>query len=382
MRLCHPNINALMKTLSACNISLRNKIYGLSFCKACQYGKQHRLSFKHSETKTSKALEIIHSDLWSPAPTESNQDFRYYIAFIDDKTSYTWIYGLTHKSQALTTFISFKNQIEKSLELKIKALQCDMGGKYKVFEPYLKHEGISLRYSYPYTHHQNGNVERKHNRLVEKDLTLLAQSGLPLKFWWEAFSNATYLINRTSTPILNEKTPFESLYSKKSDYSLTKIFGCENHPFLRPYNRYKFDFHTSTCINLGFSHFHKGYMSLNSNGRMYIAAHVNFNESSFPFKTDMKFMNSKQNQLSESLNSFSKFITVSFPSESHNHEATTTSSNSSENPILDVTPSDDQDSNNSHNQTTPVPNSVLNTHSKTQNTLNYSIAPENTEVQN
>ena len=226
-----------MKTLSACNISFGNKTSGLSFYKVCQYGKQHRLSFKHSQTKTSKALEIIHSDLWSPAPTETNQDFRYYTSFINDKTSYTWIYGLTYKSQALTTFMSFKNQVEKSLELKIKALQCDMGGEYK-----------------------NGKAERKHRHLVESELTLLAQSGLPLKFLWEAFSNATYLINRTSTPTLNDKTHFESLYSKKLDYSLIKIFNCKCYPFIRPYNRHKFDFYTFTCINLRFSQFHKGYI--------------------------------------------------------------------------------------------------------------------------
>ena len=68
MRLGHPNVNAL-KTLSTCNISFRNRTSGLFFYKACQYGKQHRLSFKHSETKISKSLEIIHSDLWGPAPT-------------------------------------------------------------------------------------------------------------------------------------------------------------------------------------------------------------------------------------------------------------------------------------------------------------------------
>ena len=69
LRLGHPNVIALRKTLSACNISLGNKKFDVSFYKACQYGKQHRLSFKHSETKISKSLEIIHSDLWGPAPT-------------------------------------------------------------------------------------------------------------------------------------------------------------------------------------------------------------------------------------------------------------------------------------------------------------------------
>lgn len=98
------------------------------------------MSFLNSETKTSSALEIIYNNLWGFAPTVLSQGFKYYIAFIDDKISYTWIYGLTHQSQALTTFITFKNHIEKNLELKIKALQCDMGREYKVFEPYLKHE--------------------------------------------------------------------------------------------------------------------------------------------------------------------------------------------------------------------------------------------------
>ena len=142
----------------------------------------HKMSFKSSDTKSSTALEIIHNDLWGPAPTISNQGFNYYIAFIDDKTNYTWIYRLANKPQELSAFIAFKNQIEKSLELKIETIQCDMGGEYRVFEPYLRNEGIAIRYSCPYTHHQNGKVERKHIHLVETGLTLIAQADIPLKF--------------------------------------------------------------------------------------------------------------------------------------------------------------------------------------------------------
>ena len=182
MRLGHPNASDLRKTLSACNITFGNKIFELSFCKACQYGKMHRLSFKSSESKSSTALEIIHSDLWGPAPTFSNQGFKYYIVFIDDKINYTWIYGLAHKSQAPSAFITFKNQIEKSFELKIKTIQCDMKGEYRAFEPYLRNEGIAIRYFCPYTHHQNGKAKRKYRHLVETGLTLLTQADIPLKF--------------------------------------------------------------------------------------------------------------------------------------------------------------------------------------------------------
>ena len=53
---------------------------------------------------------------------------------------------LTTKSQALDTFIVFKNQVENQLNLRIKALQTDMGGEFKTFEPYLKKEGITLKH--------------------------------------------------------------------------------------------------------------------------------------------------------------------------------------------------------------------------------------------
>ena len=95
-----------------------------------------------------------------------------------------------------------------------------------------------------------------------------------------------------------------------------------------------------------------------------------------------KFMSSKQKQLSESVNSFSKFITVFFPSESHNHEATTTGSNFSRHPILDFAPSDDHNSDNSQNQTNQVPYNASSIHSETQNTSDHSVASENTPVQN
>ncbi|KAL5754061.1 hypothetical protein ACOSP7_022281 [Xanthoceras sorbifolium] len=37
-------------------------------------------------------------------------------------------------------------------------------------------------YSCPYTHEQNGIVERKHRHLVETGLSMLAHASMPLKF--------------------------------------------------------------------------------------------------------------------------------------------------------------------------------------------------------
>lgn len=120
-------------------------------------------------------------------------------------------------------------------------------------------------------------------------MTLLTQANLPLKFWWNAFHTATYLINRLPTTFLNNKTPFELLFHKKPDYSHLRIFGCACYPFLRPYNHHKLAYRTGRCIFLGYSSLHKGYQCLHSSRRLYISNHVFFNESSFPFQPVVDF---------------------------------------------------------------------------------------------
>ena len=203
-RLGHPSILVLKNTLLSCNQLKINKDDVPSFCCACQYGKQSIQPFKSTEVKTKLAFELIHIDLWGPAPIPSTHGHRYYISFVDDKIKYTWLYLLAAKSQALNIFITFKNQIEKQLNLTIKALQTNMGGELKTFEPYLKIEGIILRHSCPYLHEQNDNVERKHKHIVETGLALLAQAKMPLKFWQEAFSYATFINNRLASPVLKK----------------------------------------------------------------------------------------------------------------------------------------------------------------------------------
>ena len=49
--------------------------------------------------------------------------------------------------------------------------------------------------SCPHTPQQNGLAERKHRHIVEVGLSLLAEAGLPNKFWDDAFITAVHLIN-------------------------------------------------------------------------------------------------------------------------------------------------------------------------------------------
>ena len=82
------------------------------------------------------------------------------------------------------------------------------------------------------TPQQNGVSERCHRHLVETSLTLLHDASLPLSYWPHAFSTATYLINRQSTPLLHNKSPFEALFHQPPTILNSKNSGV--YVFLSP----------------------------------------------------------------------------------------------------------------------------------------------------
>ena len=78
LRLGHPSSNVLRLVLNHCKIPISNKNV-FEFCTACCVGKSHRLPASLSETVYNQPLELIHSDLWSPAYIPSKNGFYYYM---------------------------------------------------------------------------------------------------------------------------------------------------------------------------------------------------------------------------------------------------------------------------------------------------------------
>lgn len=308
-KLGHPNSKVLSEVMKNCNIKTSTK-EEFEFCEACQFGNAHKLPFKNSVSRAVEPLDLVHSDVWGPAPISSVSGFKYYVHFLDDCSRFTWIYPLKYKSEVLQAFIQFKNLVENQFNKRIKALQCDGGGEFKALNKVLQEAGIQLRESCPYTSAQNGRAERKHRHVVESGLTLLAQAKMPLQYWWEAFSTAVFLINRLPTCVLEDKSPYQQLFNKLPDYGAMKIFGCACYPCLKPYNQHKLQFHTTQCVFLGYSGSHKGYKCLSSTGRIFISRHVVFDEKHFPFQNG--FLNTRKpaEPLTNSINFLFPIVTT------------------------------------------------------------------------
>lgn len=89
-RLGHP-CEKIMKIVFK-TLNVNGDFHNFSFCKDCHYGKHHQGHFPMSQSRAKKPLELIHSDVWGPAPILSREGFKYYIHFVDDHTRYTWMF--------------------------------------------------------------------------------------------------------------------------------------------------------------------------------------------------------------------------------------------------------------------------------------------------
>ena len=105
MRLGHPNdqaLNCLFPNIK----SVQNNVNLVTpTCNHCLYGKMHNISFPNSQFKASAPFELVHFDLWGPAPNLYVNGFKYYILFVDHYSRFSWIFLLKSKSEGFDKFV-------------------------------------------------------------------------------------------------------------------------------------------------------------------------------------------------------------------------------------------------------------------------------------
>lgn len=149
---------------------------------------------------------------------------------------------------------------------------------------YFREHGIIHETSCVGTPQQNGRVERKHRHILNVARALRFQAGLPIEFWAECALTACYLINRTPSKLLNDKTPYEMLYKRKPAFDQLHVFGCLCYAHNQNHHGDKFASRSRRCVFLGYPYGKKGWRLYDlEKEECFTSRDVLFQETFFPF---------------------------------------------------------------------------------------------------
>ena len=105
----------------------------------CPLSKQHRLPFSPSTMHSISPFELLHIDLWGPYRHNFLSGVRFMVTIVDDFTSATWTYLISHKSQALTILTNFIKMVSIHFNKNVQTIRSDNGTKFtnNVFQSFL-----------------------------------------------------------------------------------------------------------------------------------------------------------------------------------------------------------------------------------------------------
>ena len=165
-----------------CGIKLSQKELSITppLCDACMKGKATHASFPASKSGQAKSvLDLVHSDLWGPAPVRSIDGTHYVLTFTNDKSQWLWVHFLKFKAKAFQAFVEWLTYAERETGKVLCTIWMDNRGEYlsKLCDKFLKGQGIHHELTSPYTPEQNGISKCQNHTIFDHVRTILINSG-------------------------------------------------------------------------------------------------------------------------------------------------------------------------------------------------------------
>lgn len=287
-RLGHMNPQTMLKMAKHYDLNFTSQdVEAIKTCVTCAKGKQSRLPFKVSESKTTEVLALVHSDVCGPMNRESMGGAKYFVTFIDDYSRKFFVYPMSKKDQVFEKFKAFKSFVETQTGKLIRVWRSDNGGEFvsKAFNEFIKKAGIHHQTSNVKTPQQNGVAERANRTLIEKAKCLLSEAALPNSFWGEAINASVFIINRS----INASTggiPEELWRGETIKIDNLRVFGCRV-MVLNSAKSHKLDDRSIEMTFVGYDTDKKGYRCYDHAARKIVVSRdVKFHENIFRPKPD------------------------------------------------------------------------------------------------
>ncbi|KAG2773013.1 Copia protein [Phytophthora cactorum] len=261
-RMGHLNKDALVKTQRATTgMSMAGK-KALALCGGCMKGKQSVAHFpSRSMTKSTKLLQLVHTDVMGPMKTKSKGGARYVLTFVDDYSKYVVAYFISKKSEVPNKFKMFMKLYANQWGTRIMRLRSDNGTEFvnKEMDKICELNGIVHQKTVPYSPQQNGVAERMNRTIMEKARSMLYYKGVTTLWWAKAVSTAVYLINRSTNSTHPDMTPYQLAFKEKTRMDHLRVFGSIGYAHVDKAKRTKLEPKSFKCKLLGYAENSKGY---------------------------------------------------------------------------------------------------------------------------
>jgi hypothetical protein len=182
-------------------------------CTGCLMGKQRRAPFpRQSEYMADNVLELVHGDICGPISPSTPRGNQYFILLVDDVSQFMWVKMLQSKDQATDAIKQYQATTKVEIGRRLRAFCSDRGREFTSaeFAEHCAEHGVRRQLTTPYTPQQNGVVERRNQTVVDTARSMMKAKGLLCMFWAKAVATTVYVLNRSPTKGVADKTLYEA----------------------------------------------------------------------------------------------------------------------------------------------------------------------------
>ena len=194
----------------------------LRFCPACFEGQMKSFARPPTSEKEVEPGVKFGVDYKGKFSVTSVDGYDGFYLFADYGSNHLMLFLVKSKGADATKQVleEFYHRMKLLTKKPATTMQCDYDTVLRSSEvtSWLRDKGIKLQMSAPYTHWQNGKIERSMGKVMDTARTLMADGRVPKRFWSWAVRTAVYQLNRQ--PVYNsDKTPHEAATGEVPDIS-------------------------------------------------------------------------------------------------------------------------------------------------------------------